>query len=209
MEKIIKHIIDNSVAEILVFEMSDNIKKLEQEIENFPIYSDEYNRIKTPKRKIEFLNARFSLNFLCKRAVYVKYDNAGKPFIEDSSFQISISHSSRWMAVAIHPINLIGIDIEVNSERVLKIKDKFLTAEEQGQIGKENPVLNFLLAWSAKEALYKIIGLDAVDFRKQLRVFPFDKAIEGEMKMQHIPANKIYYPKFLIFTDFVVVYCID
>ncbi len=209
MEKIIKHIADNSGAEILVFEMSENIEKLEKEIENFPIYSDEFNKIKTSKRKIEFLNARFSLNFLCKRAVYVKYDNTGKPFIDDNSFQISISHSSRWMAVAIHPVNSIGIDVELNSERASKIKDKFLTAEEQEQIGKENPALNFLLAWSAKEALYKIIGHDAVDFRKQLRIFPFERTIEGEMKMQHIPANKIFHPKFLLFTDFVVVYCID
>lgn len=180
---------------------------MKEKILNFAYYADEYSKIKTEKRKLEFLNARLTLNNLCKKAIYVHYDENGKPFCIDNNAHISISHSKNYIAVAIHPEKATGVDIETISERALRVCNKFLSDDEQKEIGGENPKLNFLLAWSAKEALYKIIGKQAVDFRSQLRVFPFEPHTEGIMKVLHIPADKFYYAGFKIFTDFVVVYC--
>lgn len=209
MEEIITHIKQSNGGEVLIFVMSDNISFLKQEIENFDIYENEFELLKTDKRKIEFLNARLALNRLCERSIKINYDTEGKPFCKDRSIFISISHSKELMAVAIHPTKETGIDIEIISDRILKVRNKFLTENEQNAIGGDNKVLNFLIAWSAKEALYKIIGKNAVDFKEQLRIFPFENANRGTIKVLHTPANKFYYPEFKIFDKFVVVYAND
>lgn len=206
MEEIITHIKQPNGGEVLVFKMSEDYAFLKHALFNFDVYENEYNLLKTEKRKIEFLNARMALNQLCQRVVKISYDSEGKPFCEDKSVHISISHSKNLMAVAIHPTQPTGVDIEMISERILKVRKKFLTETEQNEIGRENEVLHFILAWSAKEALYKIIGKNAVDFREHLRIYPFEDNISGTLKVMHIPSNRYYYPEFKIFDTFVVVY---
>ncbi len=208
MEELIEHIFHDSGGKVLIFKMSENTAFLKQNIENFDAYEAEYNILKTDKRKIEFLNARLAVNKLCMAATKVNYDSTGKPNCQNRDARISISHSKNFMAVAMHPSMQTGVDIEMISERILKVRNKFLTETEQREIGGENEIVNFLLAWSAKEALYKIIGNDAVDFREQLRIFPFGNGISGNLKVLHIPSNKYYYPEFKIFDKFVVVYAI-
>jgi len=65
-----------------------------------------------------------------------------------------------------------------------------------------------LLAWSGKEALYKIIGREAVDFANQLRIFPFEVKPSGEMKAQHIPSESFYKLFYQLTEQYTLVYCL-
>lgn len=113
------------------------------------------------------------------------YDNFGKPMIYGSSLgQISISHCTAWVVVAFHPLKSIGIDIEKISERVMRIKDRFLSPSElvglDQVVGQINPISNrdqahfrqekTTLAWCIKEAVYKWYGKGEVDFRAHIEI---------------------------------------
>ena len=82
----------------------------------------ELNRIKGEGKRIEWLSSRYLLHRLSgrtKRGILVK-DKFGKPHLQHSPFQISLSHSNDRCAVMAAPYN-IGIDIQ---KKVAKIERK-------------------------------------------------------------------------------------
>ncbi len=207
MEELILNIETDDGGKLRIIKMSEDIEYLIKEIKNFNDYLEEFHEIKTNKRKLEFLNVRLGLNKMFEKELIVRYNANGKPFVEAEFSNISISHSGNLIALYSHPTLHSGVDVEKISSKALRVCNKFLTEEEQSEIGCENPELNYLLAWSAKEALYKIIGIDAVDFREQLKIFAFGNEHEGKMKLLHIPSGQLYYPEFKIYNEFVVVFC--
>ena len=54
-------------------------------------------------------------------------------------------------------------------------------------------VYALLLHWSAKEALFKLMGVEEVDFIRHLRIFPFslsEKGVRG-MRISYRPAGTL------------------
>ena len=47
-------------------------------------------------------------------------------------------------------------------------------------------VYALLLHWSAKEALFKLMGVEEVDFIRHLRIFPFSLSEEGSSRHANI-----------------------
>lgn len=92
-----------------------------------------------------------------------KYNEFGKPFIENSDIEFNISHSGDIIIFAFTLNNKIGVDIEFMKDKV-KFKEiihrffseneikEFLTVEEEKQ--KEA----FFNGWSRKEAYIKAVG---------------------------------------------------
>lgn len=104
----------------------------------------------------------------------------GSPFLAGDCSRISITHAGRFLAIATLPptpeVELgvwseraaLGIDAErMDRTQVLKIRDKFLSAEEQAMIPADDVAMN-VLAWTAKEALFKGAKEEGVDFRGQI-----------------------------------------
>ena len=74
-----------------------------------------------------------------------------------------------------------GIDIEYRSDRILKIRSRFMNRRKRRyRSGAE--VEHLLIHWCAKETLFKIIGQEGVDFQKHLHVNPFSLFIEWTFK---------------------------
>ena len=106
----------------------------------------------------------------------------GAPFIEGYPGRISITHTDHFFAVALLPktpeVNLdsfntrtaMGIDAEsLERKQVIKVRSKFLSEEELGIIPEDDLTAN-ILAWTAKEALYKAAFIPGLDFRKNLKI---------------------------------------
>ena len=104
----------------------------------------------------------------------------GAPFIEGLQARISLTHARHFLAVArlpktpdidlaiFNPRSAMGIDAErIDRVQVLKIRDKFLTTEEQSLISSEDIKKN-VLAWTIKEAVYKAGMTSGIDFRNQI-----------------------------------------
>jgi 4'-phosphopantetheinyl transferase len=96
---------------------------------------------------------------------------SGKPILLESEYHISISHCEGYVA-AIHAEVPVGIDVERVSHRVQKIKKYFMRDEELDLLGEENEPL--ILAWSAKESIYKWLGEKHLGYKSQLCIRSID-----------------------------------
>lgn len=196
-------------ASLLIWEITETEADLITMLSNFDAYEPEFKQLKSNKRKFEFLAARIALNKLASCQILVCYSPEGKPLCVDNNLKISISHSGSWVAVMTHPTNEVGLDIEVPTDRFLKLYQRFLNETEQNVLFDANDLRKVQLAWSAKEALYKIIGNKAVNFDKQLEVMDFKVDIEGSFKGIHTNTGKDYTLFYSANKAFNLVYCID
>lgn len=129
------------------------------------------------KRVLEGLGSRFLLAEMLNSTNFeIVYDAYNKPYLRDSQFKISISHSHRWLVISISDTEDIGVDIELVREKVERIKHKFATDEELNFAGSDHQKLTYL--WAAKEAIYKAYGKKAVDF-KDIRIDAFDLSLNN------------------------------
>jgi phosphopantetheinyl transferase len=194
-------------GEVLVWNTTESIDELLSEIQH-PNTLVDFRKIKTDKRKLEFLAVRVALKKLLNKEYYICYTAEGKPFLTDNPYNISISHSKNWIAVAIQPNLQIGVDIECWSDKIPKLYKRFLSEEEQKYLSDDTKKSQ--IAWSAKEALYKIIGKTAVDFACQLQIHPFEaEETSGELSAKHLVSDKIYKLHYFQNENFVLVYCVD
>jgi len=202
----LNNIITIDEARILIWELTENMDDLLLQLPELDVA--ELQKHSSEKRKLEFLGVRIALKALLGKEIIVKYDANGKPFLADNSYHISVSHSVKWIAVMAHPTQLVGIDIEVPTDKIQKIYKRFLSTIEQEELSNGNDISQLHLAWSAKEALYKIIGKEAIDFAKQLRIFPFDVKPAGEISALHIESETHYQLHYIQNQSYTLVYCL-
>jgi phosphopantetheinyl transferase len=138
------------------------------------------SNFKNLSRMSEFLGIRDLRNRFFTDSE-INYTDEGKPYLSNSSDFISISHSTNFLALATAPYP-IGIDIEECNERILKLKDRFLSETEK-MIVNTNDISSLTAAWCIKEALFKLGKVKGVDFKKDLIIekFTIDYA-EAKMK---------------------------
>ncbi len=137
----------------------------------------------------------------------LNYNIHGKPYLENSSEFISISHSRNFLAFAISSKN-VGIDIEMISDKAEKVKHKFLNEKELSETSNCHSIL-YTIYWSAKEVLYKLNGKKGYSLKNDFVVLPFvfDQN-GGEIKgmIHQIELNKEIRMRYIIKDNFVIVY---
>jgi len=144
-------------------------------LNRFSLCENEKEEIKNfkPNRKLEWVASRYLLSTLeskkRKRSCNLK-DKNGKPFLKDSKYHISLSHSGDFVAAAISKRE-IGIDIQNISEKVGKIKKKFLSPDELQKC--DDNLVKMNKYWTAKEALYKAYGKKGLAFIENIVVTPY------------------------------------
>ena len=116
---------------LLVFEITESSDELLQKSGNIEWFEVELKKFNSEKRKREFISVRLAMRALLGKEVVICYDADGKPYLSDQSYQISISHSGKWIAVMAHPTRAVGIDIEYPSEKIAKLYTRFLSITEQ------------------------------------------------------------------------------
>lgn len=133
--------------------------------------------IKSESRVLEILCARILIRELTGEEKQVLYTASGKPYLADDSYHISVSHTRGYVAVAVNKVKRIGLDIEQVSEKVKKVQSRLVSEDEY--IDKDNELTHLLLHWSAKEAMFKFLDVEGVDFRKHLFVERFTPRQHG------------------------------
>lgn len=128
-----------------------------------------YSKISNVYRKKEFITIRVLLTELLQSRKTIVYNENKGPSILNSGLNISITHSKHFVALIISASYIPGIDIEHISDRVEKVKHKFLTQNEASWI-KNHALLT--AAWSTKEAIFKTFGKN-LDF-KDIELHPFN-----------------------------------
>ena len=140
--------------------------------------SDEKNLLKLKKNGVlreQFLATRKVLT-LEDTDYKITYNNNGKPLL-NSKYNISISHSHEIAALVISDNSKIGLDVQLNENKIFNIQDKFLNPSEKLNIG-ENPSLKMLtMIWTSKESIYKAVGLKGISFSDNIKI---EKVVEED-----------------------------
>ncbi len=84
-------------------------------------------------------------------------------------YHISITHSRDLAVVALDAVRAVGIDAEEMRPQLQRIKERFLSPQE---LQTFNTPQQLLTAWTIKEAVYKIAGAAAVEFRTAINIAP-------------------------------------
>lgn len=104
------------------------------------------------------------------------YDTFGKPHLKDGN-HISITHSHNFTGIIVSSTNEVGIDIEMQREKILRIAHKFTPIEEYRTLANTEAIIRKLtIVWGAKESLYKIYAQPGLSFLHHIDVkdFTFD-----------------------------------
>ena len=182
-----------------VWKVDETIGQLRSMFHQFSIYEEGLARFSSERRKQEWLAVRVLLKELCGEEKPIAYLPSGKPCLEDGSACISFSHTSGYVAVAIHPSAEVGVDIEQYGIRVQRLASRFVRDDEQVSVASGDEIYALLLHWSAKETMFKLMEEEAVDFLEHMRIFPFTLQESGQMEAQEFRSPKEQ--KFLIHYD--------
>ena len=162
------------------------------------------------RRRREWLASRVLLKALTGEECRVAYHADGAPYLPGSTLSISISHTDGYAAVLLQKEGAAGIDIERRQPRVLRVRNRFLSEEENAEAASSNDdeVSRLLVYWCAKETLYKMIRQKEVDFARHLHVEPFILAESGEIRAYETRTFRAqsYNLRYEVMPDFVLVY---
>jgi phosphopantetheinyl transferase len=145
-----------------------------------------HSQITHPHKRLQYLAGRFLLPFLFSDFPNheIEIADTRKPYLPSEQYHFSISHCSIYAAAIVSSTHRVGIDVELITPRLEKIKRKFLHPDELRFVNSQLPArqLNLLtILWSAKEAMYKWYGHGEVDFSEMMRTLPFKAENEGEI----------------------------
>jgi len=134
---------------------------------------------KSLNRKIEWMSVRALLNSLIHRETRILYNGDHKPYLEDRSYNISISHSKDLTAILLSRNCRVGIDLEHMTPRISSIAQKFINERESVSDDPDLRTYHLYVHWCAKEALFKICNKKNLNFRDSFTIEPFDLREEG------------------------------
>lgn len=134
----------------------------------------------------------------------------GAPQLQGSQIQLSLSHSGDYLALLTAPPQWrVGIDLETDFSRPLRLAARFLSQEELSLLStlpSHEQSRYALAAWCAREAVYKAIPNASADFRRHytLSHYPHRPVISyhpsGKEPLQ-IPLH------FYLHQEYLLAYC--
>ncbi len=124
-----------------------------------------------------FLSVRKLLQEINHTDADLYYDQFGKPHLKSkkspSEFtEVSITHSHQFSAIIIST-KKVGIDIELQREKIINIANKFSTEQLDLKV-KQNYIKKLTVIWGAKEAIFKIKNEKGISFKDHIQVQPFE-----------------------------------
>ncbi|KXK38146.1 MAG: 4'-phosphopantetheinyl transferase superfamily protein [Saprospiraceae bacterium] len=162
-----------------IWDVKEDETFFERKIDFYPEEFKELEGLRA-RKKMEWLSSRYLLHVLSQREIRgaCLKDEFGKPYLKDSPFHISISHSSSCTAVIGSPA-FCGIDIQIIVPKIERIAPRFINTVEWEYIPDQDKILYFHTLWGAKEAMYKSFGRRGLDFRKDMNILPFMYQADG------------------------------
>ena len=134
---------------------------------------EKLSNLKNEKRRLEFCAIRFIRNQ--KNIPFsIAYSPIGAPYLAGSPMHVGISHSNDLVGLALAPFK-IGLDIELISDRILTIKNRFTTSQEVA-LFSYTEAMNFTIIWTIKEVLYKLAGRLEINLISELMI----NSVEGD-----------------------------
>ena len=130
-----------------------------------------HREVTHPHKRLQHLAGRFLLKYLFPDfpSQQVQIADTRKPFLPDEAYHFSISHCGDYAAAIVSRNNRVGIDIEIPTDKVLRVEHKFISPDEQQWLAPLT-LETATQVWSAKEAVYKWYGEGLVDFKQHIQL---------------------------------------
>ena len=132
---------------------------------------EEISYIKSESLRKQKLAVRTLLDRLFEEKVYLNHHDNGKPYIENSSINISITPTDQYVAVIVNDSEEVGIA---------------LSEDEIEDLDEDQRNEQLAIYWCAKEAVYKKMSQYNVDFAEQIEIENFRMRGEGELEATFI-----------------------
>jgi 4'-phosphopantetheinyl transferase len=165
--------------------------------------------MKSEQHKKGFLGVRMLMQEIGYSDFDLYYDADGKPHLKDG-MNISITHSYAFSAIIVSTTD-IGIDMELQREKIITIANKFIEPEftylDPRHLAEY--MRKLIVIWGVKEAVYKMISRSGLSFKQNIYVFPFEMEEKHGMASVKFEDINAAYPFFFEeVEDFTLVYCL-
>ena len=179
--------LDNN-AKVAVWQITETEEELRALSSTPSDEMEEISFIKSESLRKQRLAVRAILNELFEDKVYLAHHDNGKPYIENNSINISITHTEKYVAVILDRDDEVGIDIESLDRDFSVVEKKALSEDEIDDLEDDREEKNEQLAiyWCAKEAIFKKMSQYNVDFVEQIEIERFRSKGEGELEATFI-----------------------
>lgn len=198
----------NPTTKVLIWKIEESFEELAKDISLTPHCSQRVYNMKSNLHRCGFMSIRQLMAVAGYSDHDLYYDANGKPHLKDDKF-ISITHSFNFSAIIISDKE-VGIDIEKQRNKILRIAHKFTPIEEYRTLANEDALIRKLtIVWCAKESLYKSFAEKSVSFLQHIDVDEFD--LEDEKTTATVTFGKkgiIYDIDYLEFEAFTCAYAL-
>lgn len=198
-------------TQILVWEITETFEDMFNQV---VLNDSNRNRLNAMKSKLH-QRGFLSIRKLLKEAGYsdfdLYYDETGKPYLKNEKF-ISITHSFHFSAIIISD-QKVGIDIEMQREKIIRIADKFVNEKELNRLQRYDNldyIKKLTVKWGAKESIFKIRNEKGISFKDHIKVNTFeieDKKTTATLEIENI--NQQFYIYFDEIENFTLVYAFE
>ena len=161
-------------TQILIWKITESLGQLRNEVTLNEPNTIRFNGMKSELHQRAFLSVRKLLQEKGYTDFDLEYDEFGKPHLKDGK-HISISHSHEFSTIIISA-QKVGIDIELQREKIIKIADKFLLSEFDflDKENKENYIKTLTVIWGVKESIFKICNETGISFKNHILAKSFE-----------------------------------
>ncbi len=191
-----------------IWEIQESYDDLFSGVQLYGSEKERLNGFRSEARKMEFLSVRILLKSLIGVCGPIVYSDNQKPFLHQSDYRISITHSRNLTAIMLSKTKKVGIDLEFMSHKISKVAHKFINEDEYITSSEDLKKYHLYIHWCAKEALFKLCDKQDINFLKNLTIEPFEPADFGVINGW--VDNKFWHDKFELsyfsINNYIVVY---
>ena len=179
---LIKDLDDDYHSKLGVWQITESEKEL-RALSSVPSDElEEISYIKSESLRKQKLAVRTLLDCMFEEKVYLNHHDNGKPYIENSSINISITHTDKYVAVIVNDSEEVGIDCESLDRDFSAVEKRALSEDEIDDLDEDQRNEQLAIYWCAKEAVYKKMSQYNVDFAEQIEIEDFRMRGEGELE---------------------------
>ena len=202
-----KTITPNPSTQVYIWKVEESVEALSENVNLTPHCQARFESMKSQLHQRGFLSIRHLLHVAGYTDHDLYYTENGKPHLKDGKY-ISITHSYNFTAIIVSETVEVGIDIEMQRDKILRIASRFTPLKEYRTLANDDAVIRKLtIVWGAKEALYKIYGVKGLSFLQHINVTDFDfEDYKTDAVINYHGKHSKYAIDFLEFEGFTCVY---
>jgi phosphopantetheinyl transferase len=207
----------NPTTRILIWKITESVEELRAQVTLKPKTDKRLNGMKSEMHQRGFLSVRMLLQEAGFNDFDLHYDEFGKPYLNPNQYhtepiEVSITHSHHFSAIIISK-NAVGIDIEMQREKIIRIADKFINNEELEKLrtsDNQDYIRKLTINWGVKESIFKIRNEKGISFKHHISVNPFELDHKSGTALLDFENNKQKYTVlFEEFEGFTLVYAFE